>query len=41
MEMLGRSGEQYPLVLELREPAGMEHVIEEARRAADELVSRI
>lgn len=41
MQMLGANGEQYPLVLELREPAGMEHLIDEAKRTADELVSRL
>jgi sugar phosphate isomerase/epimerase len=41
MQMLGANGEQYPLVLELREPTGMEHPIEEAKRAADDLVSRV
>jgi sugar phosphate isomerase/epimerase len=41
MEMLGSNGDQYPLVLELREPTGMEQLIEEAKRAADNLMSRV
>ena len=41
MQILGAHADQYPLVLELREPAGMENVIEEAKRAADELLSRL
>jgi hypothetical protein len=32
---------QYPLLLELREPAGMANPIEEARRAMDELTRRL
>ena len=34
-------GAQYPLLLELREPDGLENPLEEARRAADDLVKRI
>lgn len=41
MQLLGAHPQQYPLVLELKEPIAMEHLIEEAKRAADELVSRI
>ncbi len=41
MQVLGSRPEQYPLVLELREPAGTENVIEEAKRAADRLTSHL
>jgi sugar phosphate isomerase/epimerase len=41
MELLGAHKNQYPLLLELREPAGMEHPIEEAKRAMDELTKRL
>ncbi len=45
MQMLepGLSSEsfQYPLLLELREPAGVEHVVEEARRVVDKLLERL
>ncbi len=41
MELLGSRKNQYPLLLELREPAGMEHPIEEAKRAMDELTKRL
>jgi sugar phosphate isomerase/epimerase len=37
MELLGSRKNQYPLLLELREPPALEHPIEEARRAMDEL----
>ncbi len=41
MELIGSRKDQYPLLLELREPMGMEHPITEAKRVADELVSRL
>jgi sugar phosphate isomerase/epimerase len=41
MRLLGSRPDQYPLLLELREPSGREHPIEEARRAADELSKQI
>jgi sugar phosphate isomerase/epimerase len=37
MQLLRTRGDQYPLLLELKEPAGMEHLIDEARRAIDNL----
>lgn len=40
-ELLGSRLDQYPLLLELREPAGMEHPIVEAKRAMDELTKRL
>ena len=41
MELIGSRRDQYPLLLELREPVGMEHPIAEAKRVADELVNRL
>jgi sugar phosphate isomerase/epimerase len=41
MQLLGSRADQYPLVLELKEPAGMEHLIDEAKRAGDDLMSRL
>jgi sugar phosphate isomerase/epimerase len=41
MELIGSRRDQYPLLLELREPVGMEHPITEAKRIADELVNRL
>jgi sugar phosphate isomerase/epimerase len=41
MELLRSCPGQYPLLLELREPAGMEHPIEEAKRAMDRLVNQM
>jgi sugar phosphate isomerase/epimerase len=41
MELIGSRRDQYPLLLELREPVGMEHPIAEAKRIADELVNRL
>ena len=41
MELIGSRRDQYPLLLELREPVGMEHPITEAKRVADELMSRL
>jgi sugar phosphate isomerase/epimerase len=41
MELLVSRKNQYPLLLELREPTGMEHPIEEAKRAMDELTKRL
>jgi sugar phosphate isomerase/epimerase len=38
MSLLGSNPTQYPLLLELKEPAGMEHPVEEAKRAMDELI---
>jgi sugar phosphate isomerase/epimerase len=40
MQTLTSRAEQYPLLLELREPPDMEHPIEEAKRKADELLTR-
>jgi sugar phosphate isomerase/epimerase len=37
MSLLQSRGDQYPLLLELREAAGVEHPIDEARRAVDKL----
>jgi sugar phosphate isomerase/epimerase len=39
MIMLAANAEQYPLMLELKEPADMERPIEEAKRTADELLA--
>jgi sugar phosphate isomerase/epimerase len=41
MELIGSRRDQCPLLLELREPVGMEHPIAEAKRVADELVNRL
>ncbi len=41
MQLLGSLGNENTLVLELREPAGMQHLIDEAKRAADDLMSRL
>lgn len=41
MEMLAPYKEQLPLMLELREPAGIEHPVEEARRSMDWLLERL
>ena len=41
MELMGSRRDQYPLLLELKEPAGMEYPIIEAKRVMDELVSRL
>lgn len=40
MQLLAARPDQYPLLLELREPPHMEHPIEEAKRAAEELLTR-
>lgn len=40
MQLLTARPDQYPLLLELREPPQMEHPIEEAKRAAEELLTR-
>jgi sugar phosphate isomerase/epimerase len=40
MQTLTSRAEQYPLLLELREPPDMERPIEEAKRKADELLTR-
>jgi sugar phosphate isomerase/epimerase len=40
MQLLAARPEQYPLLLELREPLHMDHPIEEAKRAADELLMK-
>ncbi len=37
MQLLGSRPNQYRLLLELKEPPGMEHLTEEARRSADEI----
>ncbi len=37
MQLLRSRADQYPLLLELKEPAGVQHPIEEARRALDKL----
>lgn len=39
MQLLGSCPDQYPLMLELKEPSGMEHPIERAKRAMEELTS--
>ncbi len=41
MRLLGSRPDQYPLLLELREPAACEHPVEEARRAMDGLTEHI
>jgi sugar phosphate isomerase/epimerase len=41
MRLLASRPDQYPLLLELREPAGREHPIEEAARAMDELTKHV
>ncbi len=41
MEMLAPYQEQLPLMLELREPAGIEHPVEEAKRSMDWLLERL
>jgi sugar phosphate isomerase/epimerase len=41
MQLLGSRADQYPLLLELREQPDMEHPVEQAKRAADELVAKI
>jgi sugar phosphate isomerase/epimerase len=38
MRTLGQNGAAYPLLLELREPPGMEHLVREAKRTLDELI---
>jgi sugar phosphate isomerase/epimerase len=40
MQLLFAKEDQYPLMLELREPAEMEHPVEEAQRAVEELLSK-
>jgi sugar phosphate isomerase/epimerase len=40
MSLLESRTDQYPLLLELREPAGMEHLVEEAKQAMDRLVEQ-
>src|ERR1700751_3597164 len=40
MQLLTSKTGQYPLMLELREPPDMAHPIEEAKRAADDLLAR-
>jgi sugar phosphate isomerase/epimerase len=40
MQLLTAKEDQYPFLLELREPADMEHPIEEAKRAAEELLAK-
>jgi sugar phosphate isomerase/epimerase len=41
MKLLGSCRDQCPLLLELREPPGMEHPVEEAKRAMDRLVEQM
>lgn len=41
MELLGSLPEQYPLLLELREPPSLAHPVAEAKRAMDQLVNRL
>lgn len=41
MQLLGSLPDQYPLLLELREPSGCEHPVEEATRAMDELTKHL
>jgi hypothetical protein len=41
MQLLRSRPDQYPLLLELREPTAREHPIEEARRAMDELAKHV
>lgn len=41
MQLLTSRPQQYPLLLELKEPPGLEHPVEEARRAMDGLTKRI
>lgn len=40
MRLLKSRSDQYPLLLELREPPGMDHPVEHAWRCVDELMSR-
>lgn len=40
MQFLASRPDQYPLLLELKEPAEMEHPIDEAKRAADDLLTK-
>jgi sugar phosphate isomerase/epimerase len=40
MQFLASRPEQYPLLLELREPAAMKHPIQEAKHVADELLTK-
>ncbi len=41
MRLLGSCPGQYPLLLELKEPPGMDHPIEHAKRAMEELTERL
>ena len=41
MRLLSSRPGQYPLLLELKEPAGLEHPIKEAKRSMDELASEL
>jgi sugar phosphate isomerase/epimerase len=41
MKLLRTCQDQCPLLLELREPAGMEHLVEEAKRSIDELFDKM
>lgn len=40
MQLLYSRGDQYPLLLELREPVGVEHIVDEAKRALEELTAQ-
>ena len=41
MKLLQSRADQYPLLLELKEPDGMAHLVEEAKKAVDGLVERM
>ena len=40
MQLLNSRPDQYPLLLELREPDGAEHAVAEAKRASDDLMAK-
>jgi hypothetical protein len=41
MSLLGSRNGQYPLLLELKEPEGIDHPINEAKKSLDEIVNLI
>jgi sugar phosphate isomerase/epimerase len=41
MELLSSCGDQFPLLLELREPSNLPHPIEQAKRAIDDLLVKV
>lgn len=41
MKLLGSRAQQFPLLLELKEPAGVEHPIKEAQRVANDLTKKL